>query len=223
MNNILKTINYLNKVDQKHWPIMYDHAMRGQSFCRIMCSHQESWWNNDLLNTSIDSNITDPLQFSENQSSFLAQDDKHADIKFAYLTTHTHLEPYYKGDTKELHFRRIVQEKMRFPSLYFFTIKHPEDCNYEYPSRYIYLFASQQNSKRTYSATNPKKGNNIINVDISKLFSYNRLDFEYEYCKLLNIFDFTPRFTSVRNFILQLLDRENSIFHDHLHRKRIIK
>ena len=222
MNNILKLINYLNENDPKHWPIMYNHCMRGQSFCRIMCCHKESWWDNDILNTNLDPNITEPLQFSENQSSFIPQDEKQSDIKFAYLTAHSHLEPYFKGDTKEAHFREIIQKRMAFPDLYFFTIKHPEDCNYQYPSRYIHLYASQQNSKRTYTETKPKNTSNVIDVDISKLYSYNRLDFEDEYCKLLNIFDFTPRFTSVRNFILQLLDRENSIFHEHLYRKRKI-
>ena len=43
------------------------------------------------------------------------------------------------------------------------------------------------------------------------LFSYDRLEFENEYCKILNYFDFTPKFTSVRNFILNLLDREDYI------------
>ena len=50
----------------------------------------------------------------------------------------------------------------------------------------------------------------MINVDISKLFSYNRNEFDDEYIKLINKFELTALFTTVRNFILQMLDRESS-------------
>ena len=50
----------------------------------------------------------------------------------------------------------------------------------------------------------------MINVDISKLFSYNRNEFDDEYIKLINKFELTALFTTVRNFVLQMLDRESS-------------
>ena len=58
--------------------------------------------------------------------------------------------------------------------------------------------------KEKYFSREPKSSETAFNIDISiLLFSYDRLEFENEYCKILNYFDFTPKFTSVRNFILK--------------------
>ena len=75
---------------------------------------------------------------------------------------------------------------------------------------YVYIFAKTINSKRTYIGSTPKNSENVFNIDISKLFSPKRGEFDQEYAKIVNFFNFTPRFSSVRNFILQLLDREKS-------------
>ena len=37
---------------------------------RILASHKESWWDNQTMNINVDDAISDPLEFSENQSGF---------------------------------------------------------------------------------------------------------------------------------------------------------
>ena len=187
--------------------------MRGNAFIRILSAHKESWWNNKLMNINTDFNLQLPLQLSESQSSFLPMRQPGVidgtEFRTSFLAPHTNLNIYVR-DNK---FRKeILVERQNNPDIkskYFFTLAHPQsDWNI---SRYIHLYASKQNTKRQYKCTEAKDGKNVINVDISKLFSYIRSDFEDEYCKLVNTFEFSALFTSVRNFILQMLDRESSI------------
>ena len=44
--------------------------MRGNALVRILASHKESWWDNQTMNINVDDAISDPLEFSENQSGF---------------------------------------------------------------------------------------------------------------------------------------------------------
>lgn len=204
-------IEFLNDKDPKHWCIVQQPGMRGNAIARILASHKESWWDNDTMNLHTDNSIKDPLEFSETQSSFI--EGNHG-IKMTYLAPHTNLRIDYffvvDYDKDYAPFKKIINKRLKHLDKYFFTITHP----YKKPiSRYINLYASKQNSLRTYIQINPINDDKVINIDISKLFSYDRADFEDEYIKVINRFDFTPRFSSVRNFILQLLDRENNFKH----------
>ena len=187
--------------------------MRGHAFVRILSAHKESWWNNKLMNINSDPDLKLPLQLSETQSSFLPLDQSRiviggSEFRNSFLAPHTNLNIFGRDNSfiKEMLFER---QKPDNKNKYFFTLRHPS-ANWNI-SRYIHLYASKQNTKRQYKCTEAKDGKNVINVDISKLFSYIRSDFEDEYCKLLNTFEFSALFTSVRNFILQMLDRESSI------------
>ena len=201
-------IEFLNDKDHKHWCIVQKPGMRGNAIARILASHKESWWDNDTMNLHTDDNITDPLQFSETQSSFI--EGNHG-IKMTYLAPHTNLrvDYFFVVDCNKDYapFKKIMNKRSNHLDKYFFTITHPYK---NLIGRYIHLYASKQNSSRLYVETNQVDDERVINVDISKLFSYDRVDFEDEYVKILNRFDFTPRFSSVRNFILQLLDRETN-------------
>lgn len=204
-------INFLNDKDSKHWCIVQEPGMRGNALARILASHKESWWDNDTMNLNTDPTIIDPLQFSETQSSFI--EGNHG-IKMTYLAPHTNLRIDYffivDYDKDYAPFKKIMSKRPDHLDKYFFTITHP----YKNPiSRYINIFASKQNSLRRYVKTDTISDKSVINIDISKLFSYDRREFEDEYIKILYHFDFTPRFSSVRNFILQLLDRESNFKH----------
>ena len=205
-------IKFLNNKDPKHWCIVQKPGMRGNAIARILASHEEAWWDNETMNTHTDNRITDPLQFSETQSSFI---EANHGIKMTYLAPHTNLRVDYffvvDYDKDYAPFKKMISKRSDHLDKYFFTIIHPYKNT---TSRYINLYASKQNSLRLYTQTNQINDERVINIDISKLFSYDRLTFEDEYIKILNRFEFTPRFSSVRNFILQLLDRENN-FKDH--------
>tara|TARA_Y100000114_G_scaffold79755_1_gene73431 strand:+ start:155 stop:739 length:585 start_codon:yes stop_codon:yes gene_type:complete len=187
--------------------------MRGHAFARILTAHKESWWDNELMNINADPDLQLPLQLSENQSSFLPLAQSRlvidgSEFRNSYLAPHTNLNIF--GRDKEF-IKKILYERQKpnNKNKYFFTLRHPSSSwNI---SRYIHLYASKQNTKRQYKCTEAKDCKNVINVDISKLFSYIRSEFDDEYCKLLNTFEFSALFTSVRNFILQMLDRESSI------------
>lgn len=201
-----KLINKLNQSDPMHWCILYATGMRGNVLLRILAAHQEAWWDNESMNINSDPDILLPLQLSETQSSFTPMYDPYYDFIITYLAPHTclNINKYNKAMLKE-----IITKRIHHMDKYFFTLSHPEP--HWNISRFIYVYASEQNSKRFYKTTKPKLGENIINVDISKLFSYDRHKFEEEYCKILNTFQFTPMFASVRSFVLQMLDRESSI------------
>ena len=204
MSKNFKTLETLNRIDPLHWCVIYEPGMRGNSLVRILCAHDESWWVNDLMNQHLDEDIKSPIQFSENQSSFRCY---WPDLKMGFLTTHNYLEI----DEKNEILLDIMKKRGRYLDKLFFTHIHPQYLNYQYPSKYIHVYASSNNSKRKYFSREPKSSETAFNIDISMLFSYDRLEFENEYCKILNYFDFTPKFTSVRNFILNLLDREDYI------------
>lgn len=198
----------MNK-DAKHWCVVYKPVMRGNALVRILASHKESWWDNTLMNINTDPKIYDPLQFSENQSSFI---DVDGNFITSYLAPHTNMSVDFfcshdwKNKTAPL--TLAIRERHNNINKYFFTCCHPqEDFKVD---RYIHVYASKQNSRRKYVETKLHEGESIINIDISRLFSYSRYEFEDEYIKIVNRFGFTPRFSSVRNFILQLLDRETS-------------
>ena len=206
--NLSNFITKLNK-DKKHWCIVYKPAMRGNTLLRILASHQESWWDNTLMNINTDKLLTDPLQFSENQSSFI---DVNGRFSATYLAPHTNMSVDYfcihDWDNDSSSLKLAIQERQMNLDKYFFTCCHPvKNMKID---RYIHAYASRQNSKRKYIETKIHSSESVINIDISKLFSYSRDDFEDEYVKIINEFDFTPRFNSVRNFVLQLLDRESS-------------
>lgn len=201
-----KLINKLNQSDPLHWCILYANGMRGNLVLRILAAHRESWWNNKLMNINSDPTVDLPLQLSENQSTFYPMPEPKYDFAMNYLAPHTTLNIHEKN--KEV-LKEVLVERQKTLDKYFFTLAHPKS-DWEI-SRYIHIFASEQNSKRPYKTTKPVISENVINVDISKLFSYDRRSFEDEYCKLLNIFEFTPMFASVRSFILQMLDREASL------------
>lgn len=203
MDNSDKLINALNEKDPKHWCILFAAGMRGNVLARILAAHKESWWDNKLMNVNSDPDLDFPLQLSENQSSFLPRPGH--DFSFTYLAPDTTLN-ICPGNMNII--KQILIERQSNLDKYFFSLSHP------YPnwniSRYIHIYASKQNSKRPYKITQPINDKNVINVDISKLFSYNRNEFDEEYIKLLNKFEFTALFTTVRNFILQMLDRESA-------------
>ena len=199
-------INKLNSLDAKHWCILFDTGMRGNVLVRILAAHQEAWWDNESMNINSDPDIYLPLQLSETQSSFIPMDDPYLDFKITYLAPHTCLNVNTSNKTM---LQEIIKKRSKHKDKYFFTISHPE--SHWNISRFIHIYASEQNSKRFYKTTKPIVSENVINVDISKLFSYDRGKFEEEYCKILNTFQFTPMFASVRSFILQMLDRESSI------------
>ena len=198
-----KLINALNKKDPKHWCILFAGGMRGNALARILAAHKESWWDNALMNHNTDPSLELPLQLSETQTSFLPRSGH--DFKTTYLAPDTclNIQP-----TNMKMIKPMLVERQNTLDKYWFTLSHPyPDWNI---TRYIHIYASNQNSKRPYTITEPMNSKNVINVDISKLFSYNRIEFNEEYIKLLNKFEFTALFTSVRNFILQMLDRESS-------------
>ena len=198
-----KFIEALNKNDPKHWCILFDAGMRGNVLARILAAHKESWWDNELMNVNSDPDLELPLQLSENQSSFLPRPGH--DFSTTYLAPDTTLN-ICPGNMKMI--KPMLVKRQSNLDKYFFTLSHP------YPnwniSRYIHIYASKQNSKRPYNITQPINDKNVINVDISKLFSYNRNEFDDEYIKLINKFELTALFTTVRNFVLQMLDRESS-------------
>lgn len=208
MYQLSEFINSLNAKDKKHWCIIYEPGMRGNALLRILASHQESWWDKYIMNIG---NADDPLEFSETHSTLVSNIEG---CKFgtAYLAPHTNmsLDFFCKIDFKNdlAPVKLAIKERYNSPDKYFFT------CCHSYAdlivNRYIHTYASKQNSRRNYIQTEAQTGDNVINIDISKLFSYDREEFEDEYIKIINKFDFTPRFTSVRNFILQLLDRETN-------------
>ena len=204
-------VNFLNDKDSKHWCIVQKPGMRGNAIARILASHKESWWDNETMNLHTDNSIKDPLQFSDTQSSFI--EGNHG-IKMTYLAPHTNLRIDYffvvDSDKDYAPFKKIISKRSEHLDKYFFTITHPYKKTI---SRYINLYASKQNSLRQYVETTSVENENVFNIDVSKLFTYNRIEFEDEYIKILKYFDFTPRFSSVRNFILQLLDRENNFKH----------
>lgn len=208
-----KFINTLNEKDPNHWCILFAAGMRGNALARILAAHKESWWDNELMNYNSDPDLELPLQLSENQSSFLPRPGH--DFSTTYLAPDTclnvsggNMNIIKKILIKRQNFLDITNKEDENRDKYFFTLSHP------FPhwrvSRYIHIYASKQNSKRPYNITEPIDDKNVINVDISKLFSYNRNEFNEEYIKLLNKFDFSALFTTVRNFILQMLDRESS-------------
>ena len=203
-----KFINTLNEKDPNHWCILFAAGMRGNALARILAAHKESWWDNELMNLNSDPDLELPLQLSENQSSFLPRPGH--DFSTTYLAPDTTLN-ICPGNIKMI--KPMLVKRQSNLDKYFFTLSHP------FPhwkvSRYIHIYASKQNSKRPYNITKPIDDKNVINVDISKLFSYNRNEFNEEYIKLLNKFDLSALFTTVRNFILQMLDRE-STFDKHM-------
>ena len=198
-----KFIEALNKNDPKHWCILFAAGMRGNVLARILAAHKESWWDNELMNVNGDPDLEFPLQLSENQSSFLPRPGHYFSTTYLAPDTTLNICP---GNMKMI--KPMLVKRQSSLDKYFFTLSHP------YPnwniSRYIHIYASKQNSKRPYNITQPIDNKNVINVDISKLFSYNRNEFDDEYIKLINKFELTALFTTVRNFILQMLDRESS-------------
>ena len=210
MDNSDKLINALNEKDPHHWCILFAAGMRGNVLLRILAAHKESWWDNETMNGNADPTLTGPLQLSENQSSFLIN-QRGSDFSFTYLAPDTSLN-ICPGNMNMI--KPILIKRYSNPEKYFFTLSHP--LPHWKVSRYIHIFASKQNSKRPYKVTKPIDDKSVINVDISKLFSYNRIEFEEEYCKILHKFKFSALFTTVRNFILQMLDRESS-FGKHAH------
>ena len=206
-----KFINALNKNDPDHWCILFAAGMRGNALARILAAHKESWWDNELMNVNADYDLKLPLQLSENQSSFLPRTgSSYYDFAATYLAPDTTLNV----SPENIHIiKKILIKRQSNLNKYFFTLSHPlPGWNI---SRYIHIYASMQNSKRLYKTTEPKDDKNVINVDISKLFSYNRNKFEDEYIKLLNKFEFSALFTIVSNFILHMLDRD-STFDKHM-------
>ena len=67
----------------------------------------------------------------------------------------------------------------------------------------MYIFLLQNKiQKRTYIGSTPKNSENVFNIDISKLFFPKRGEFDQEYAKIVNFFNFTPRFSSVKKFYI---------------------
>lgn len=201
----LPTIKALNKIDSKHRVVLFCGGMRGNALIRILAAHKESWWDSDLMNNGDTS--TDPLLHPENTSGFYALDsDK---LKEWFATAHTGC-----GILDEAIFKQLLKKRQNDSDKWWFTWTHPLNIDLaskSIQSEHITVYASEKSKYRKYFTTSPVKNNFAINVDISKLFSHDREKFYEEYIKIINHFGFTARFTSVRNFVLQLLDRESYI------------
>ena len=194
----LRKIELLTKADKKHFCIFYEQNMRGNSVARILASHNESWWVTELMNNTHEP--LEPLSFPETVSTFnFIEFGKHN-----YTLNHTGMmfqDPF--------NFEKILLQRKNFKDLYWFTWTHPHFHKNIFPKcEFIYLYSSQQNSERKYSARKPLNNDFAFNIDVSLLFSYDREDFYNEYSKIVKKFDFSPKYGSVRAYILSVLDRD---------------
>jgi hypothetical protein len=172
--------------------------MRGNSIARILACHKESWWETSLMNNTREH--LDPLCFPETVSTFNFIDFG----KHNYTINHTGLmfeDPFS--------FESLLTIRSGYSDLYWFTWTHPHFHKNIFPKcEFIYLYSSQQNSERKYSARKPLNNDFAFNIDVSLLFSYDREDFYNEYSKIVKKFDFSPKYGSVRAYILSVLDRD---------------
>jgi len=201
---VLPTIKALNKIDSKHRVVLFSGGMRGNALVRILASHKESWWDRDLMNNG--DTTTEPLLYPENTAAFNAL--KSDELKDWYATAHTGC------NILDEPFEQILKKRQDNLDKWWFTLVHPLNIDLaskSIQSEHITVYASEKSKYRKYFTTSPVKNNFAVNVDISMLFSYDREKFFEEYIKILNHFNFTARFTSVRSFILQILDRESYI------------
>ena len=198
----LRIIKALNKIDPKHRLVLFTPGLRGNALIRILASHEESWWDRDLMNNG--ETTTDPLLYPENTASFHTVVPN--EFKEWYAAAHTGCMIGIPTI-----FELIVKKRKNHLDKWWFTFCHPTNIvkdSDSLGSEHITLYASENSKYRNYLTTSPVKNDFAFNVDISMLFSCDREKFYNEYIKILNHFNFTARFTSVRSFILQILDRE---------------
>ena len=194
----LKKIELLSKADPKHICVFFEPNMRGNSIVRILASHKESWWETFLMNDTHEP--LDPLCFPDTVSTFRLHDISKEQYKF----NHTGL---MFGDKQN--FESLLRIRSGYSDLYWFTWTHPHLQDNNFPEcNFIYLYSSQQNSERKYSVRKPLNNDFAFNIDVSLLFSYDREDFYNEYSKIVKKFDFSPKYGSVRAYILSVLDRD---------------
>ena len=141
-------VNLLNKKDPNHWCVFYLPGMRGNALVRILASHKESWWDNQTMNINVDDAISDPLEFSENQSGFKLE-YPYKNLSSLYLAPHTNVNVDFfcsHGYMNEMSKMKQTLEKRNTNSnKYFFTCAHPDkDFDVE---RYVYILLQNKIQK----------------------------------------------------------------------------
>lgn len=197
-------IEKLNKNDPLHRTVVFAGFMRGNSVVRILASHKESWWDSNLMNSGSTENC--PISYPENLAGFCPV--KLDQFKVWYDKPHT---GSMIGDP--FTFKKILLQRYRpvNKGKWWFTWSHVSNIPGTLTGNHIFLYASEKAKYRNYIDREKSKNKFAFNIDISKLFSYDRGEFYEEYTNIIQHFNFTPRYNSVRSFILQCLDREDYI------------
>ena len=200
-------------------PIWFSGKYRGSAIQRILSAHPECVWEKSWCN-SLDESTTHPLQFPESVDSFFGTTDNYrfkGGFKAAHAWAHTGLSLHSTDKTVVQNFARLSYNHTT--KLVFFA-QHPEDeSEIVIKKQNIFLYSSDFDSlaKRpfndihTLKRVQPINHANVLNIDISQLFSSDYETFFNEYLKLVLHFDLTIQTNAVRAFILRYLERERYI------------
>jgi len=239
--NPLKAIEVFKNLNDRCIPILAPPGLRGHATLRILCSHDEVWWDSSLMNYNGIPDIDSLIYPDDNiLIDFRAPT---APYKINYMSVHTMMittryltsspgfdiiKDYYANSKNTLQSHTIFQASYleHIPSYVPFIYLYTSNIEYTMRQRSLWFSRDFRKNAAYYSKqiiqrmSKPTKHLLAFNIDIHKLFSKDDLIFEMEYMKIVNHFNFTANINRVRSFILLYLEREKSV-NPHKNQERI--
>ena len=216
-------------------PIWYERMYRGNAVQRILSAHPECAWEKEWC-SSPDSSNTLPLDFPETHSAYLGGDEnieKLGEIE-SHAWAHTGFGLHDLERATIVKFKQAAKQhsdKLVFFSQHptgvwsdnkfllsvsiFNLLQHVDWSLVSIKKQNIFLYSSKPFTRpfkdNRVSNVEPIGLDNVLNIDIAKLFSDDYLIFLQEYNQIVSYFNLTPKPNAIRAFILRYLEREKHV------------